>query len=258
MICCFSGTGNSLAVANMLSSQLGDEVMRIGKYSGQIVAADSHTERIIWVFPVHSWGMPIFFKKFMAECMLADEYDGATHYMVATCGDDAGLTHLMWRRAVSGRGWNAGGAFTVVMPNTYVALPGFDVDSKSVEAEKIAVARDRIESIARAISVGAKVDDVVCGAMPGLKTRVVYPAFMATLIAPSRFRCGDTCVGCGRCVSVCPLDNVKLDSDTLRPLWGRNCTMCMACYHACPHHAVEWGRFTSGKGQYLCQINPWK
>ena len=36
-----------------------------------------------------------------------------------------------------------------------------------------------------------------------------------------------------------------------KPVWGDNCAMCLSCYHHCPKHAVEYGRQTMMKGQYL-------
>lgn len=36
-----------------------------------------------------------------------------------------------------------------------------------------------------------------------------------------------------------------------RPVWGKNCTACLACYHVCPQHAVQYGKKTKGKGHYF-------
>ena len=30
----------------------------------------------------------------------------------------------------------------------------------------------------------------------------------------------------------------------------RRLTMCLACYHACPQHAIQYGNRTKNKGQY--------
>ena len=80
---------------------------------------------------------------------------------------------------------------------------------------------------------------------------MVYPLFMASLTSPSHFKVDEKrCIGCGRCERRCPLSNVKLSAEHV-PTWGKNCTMCLACYHVCPSHAINYGPFTSGKGQYL-------
>jgi len=30
-----------------------------------------------------------------------------------------------------------------------------------------------------------------------------------------------------------------------------DCTSCLACYHVCPQHAVQYGKKTKGKGHYF-------
>ena len=55
------------------------------------------------------------------------------------------------------------------------------------------------------------------------------------------------CIDCGLCEKVCPVGNITV---TDRPVWGGNCTQCLACYHVCPVHAVEYGKMTGKKGQY--------
>ncbi|MCM1483534.1 MAG: EFR1 family ferrodoxin [Muribaculaceae bacterium] len=253
MILFFSGTGNSRYVADSLSDLLSDDGifdMSRGGVSGS-PATTGIRDRVIWVFPVHSWGLPKVVRRFIDTVTLDPILDGAMHYMVATCGDDAGLTHQQWRSAVKRRGWKAAGSFTVIMPNTYIALPGFNVDPVAVACSKLEAAGTRIREVARAIRVGAKVDDVCRGAMPWLKTRAIYPLFMGALTSPGLFRVRpDACIGCGRCVKACPLGNVRI-SESETPVWSRRCTMCLACYHVCPRHAIEYGPFTRGKGQYM-------
>lgn len=55
IIYCFTGTGNSLQVANELSENLGDcRVKRIYAHTRPQTDADA----VGFVFPVHLWGMP--------------------------------------------------------------------------------------------------------------------------------------------------------------------------------------------------------
>ena len=61
MIICFSGTGNSAAVASRLSVLLDDEslvLLRGEILTGEKPALTLKGERIIWVFPTYSWGVP--------------------------------------------------------------------------------------------------------------------------------------------------------------------------------------------------------
>ena len=56
------------------------------------------------------------------------------------------------------------------------------------------------------------------------------------------------CIGCGKCVQLCPLNNIRLDKD--KPVWGSNCTHCMACICYCPKEAIEYGKRSVGKPRY--------
>ena len=58
----------------------------------------------------------------------------------------------------------------------------------------------------------------------------------------------DKCIGCGKCVKLCPLNNVTLQAG--KPVWGDNCTHCMACIGNCPTQAIEYGEITKTKEQY--------
>lgn len=250
MILWFSGTGNSLDVARRLASITGDTLERI---THDLESIDlSRERRLIWVYPIYSWGVP----PVVGRCIERVRFYGAesvVHHSVATCGDDCGRADKMWRKAVESRGLNSGGAFTVIMPNNYVSLPGFDVDSRALAESKLAASQKRIEQIAARLAeieqTGAKVSDVTRGALPRLKTGVIYPWFVRYAINPAKFNVTEGCIGCGRCEQICPMRNISRPER--RPAWGTDCAGCLACYHVCPVHAVDYGKATRSKGQYL-------
>lgn len=247
MIIYFSGTGNSRRVATLLAEKLGDS---------DIIAVDSATldnpqpltsaGPCVWVMPVHSWGLP----KAARSALTAWDVTAPSHSLVLTCGDDTGLAHRQWQSLAASRGWHTRGMWSVQMPNTYVSLPGFDVDSPELTASKLEAMPARVEAISRAIAAGSDECDVVTGSVPGLKTRIIYPLFMRCLTSPRRFKC-DTgrCIGCGKCVKACPLSNIVLDPVESTPRYGDRCTLCLACYHVCPQHAISYGA-SRRKGQY--------
>lgn len=245
MIAVFSGTGNSLAVARRISEILGDGITHIAP--GTILAPGS--ERIIWVFPVYSWGLPPVVDDFIAaQTALA----GRPHYCVLTCGDDVGLADRRWRRAVERRGaTDIRACRSVQMPNTYVCMKGFDVDSPELAQSKVEASGAAVDTICRDIEAGAADSKVTRGAFAWIKTAVIYPWFRRHCMSPRRFRTSDGCTACGLCARSCPLGNITLDGAPggRSPAWHDRCTLCLRCYHICPHHAVHYGRATRGKGQ---------
>lgn len=252
MILYFSGTGNSRWVALRLASLLGDKAFDITtKLPNHLVVEQKNVSaNLIWVFPIHSWGLPLVVKRFIKEWEGAIAQD-SQHYMVCTCGDDIGHAHKQWRKII-GKKSLPHSTFSVQMPNTYTFMKGFDVDSPQTVRQKLADAQARIDYIAKQICRGSSLhctDDVVTGRWAWIKTHIIYPYFMKFCMSTKPFHATHNCIGCGRCSHECPLQNITMNDRC--PQWGDNCTMCLRCYHTCPQHAVTYGKSTRYKGQYL-------
>ena len=264
MILWFSGTGNSRWVAEQLSTRLSLPTMELRpSVLSSPLRISTETRSIIWVCPVYSWGIPPYLRSIMGSLVIEGEGSGIpVHHLVLTCGDDCGLAPEMWRHDIAKRGWTAGNVWSVIMPNNYVCMKGFDVDSKQLEAEKLAAAPARIETIAdelRNFSEGDPVkDDVGRGSFAWIKTKVIYPWFVRHAMSPRPFHHTDACISCGKCAQICPLDNIRMEASSPQesggrkyPAWGSDCAGCLACYHICPRHAVMYGKATAKKGQYF-------
>lgn len=250
MIIYFSGNGNSRHVAHDLGDKLEDRnVLEINRSlidNPQIFIAEDE-RRVVWVVPVHAWGLPIVVGDFLARVRFSGKR--CPHYLVVTCGDDTGYVDREWRKYIEQLGMEPRGAWHVIMPNTFITLPGFDVDKKEVECRKLEESRQRIHYIASAIAEEKEETDLFRGAMPHLKSGLLRWGFRRACMSPKGFFADDKCISCGVCVRACPLDNIVLDA-LGRPKWGRDCTLCLGCYNCCSQHAVQYGRATVNKGQY--------
>lgn len=246
MIYYFSGTGNSRHVATQLSSMLDSPLAEMTAP----IHADSLTDATVvgLVFPVYAWGIPSIVNEFIRH-IPASPSDCFT-FAVMTCGDDMGYTDHILSKALRKRGWTLHAAFSVQMRNTYVCLPGFDIDSAEVERKKGVQAEERIHIIAEAIKQRQKVGSkyLVRGAMPWTKSYILRPLFNHFLISDRQFHVNGHCIQCGLCIKQCPLHNLTADNQG-RPRWNGHCTLCLRCYHACPKHAIDYGKFTHNKGQ---------
>ncbi len=250
MILYFSGTGNSRHVALELASLTSDTAF----CSTHLPSSNDATEVLGLVFPVYAWGIPQVYKTTLKNYLVSCQHRPAYVYMVCTCGDDIGLTDKELGNLLEEFGLHLAAAFSLQMPNTYVCLPFFDVDTPAVVKKKLETAAARIPHIAEIINRRAETaPDVTPGAFPWLKSRLLRPTFQKFLMSPRRFSTDKNCTNCGKCTRVCPLRNIKSDCQS-PPVWGENCAHCLACYHSCHRHAINYGTFTRTKGQYLYPV----
>ena len=261
MIFYFSGVGNSRWVAEQIAKALGDQLVYIPEAD---IASTTYElgegERLGFIFPTYGWGVPTFIEAFIRHLNIKNV---GYLYMVTTCGDDTGQTYEIFCHDVRQRGWTCASAWAVQMPESYICLPGFDVDRPEKEQRKLQLAHDSVESIIaslRAYETG--IADTIPGPLKWAKSHIIRPFFNRFLISPRPFKTTDACIGCGRCEQACPYHNIKMSSSLpageerrkVRPEWGSDCVLCLRCYHTCPVHALHWGPMTKNKGQYLCKL----
>lgn len=256
MIIVFSGTGNSFHVADLLYASLGYEQIKL---QGDIllesepkIEIKDKSEPLIWVFPTYSWGVPPVVRNFIKKVRIIGGEDVVNH-LVTTCGDDVGNLPLQWKKILKAKNLKGGGIWTVQMPNTYVLMKGFDVDSPEIERKKLEKCPERVSHIASKIKAGSNETDVLGGSWRWIKTSVIYPWFVRNAMSPKPFHADSRCISCGLCEQECPTRNIVLKPEndvSARPIWGGNCALCLRCYHNCPANAICYGKATKGKGHY--------
>lgn len=48
----------------------------------------------------------------------------------------------------------------------------------------------------------------------------------------------EKCIGCGKCVQLCPMKNISLSAEGNHAQPGKRCTMCYRCANSCPAQAI--------------------
>lgn len=251
MIFYFTGTGNSLWVAETLGKALGELLISMAKElktgKEEFVYPLRKGEKILFVYPVHSWGPALSALRFISRLIFTG-YEGHSVYSVCTCGDECGYTGTILRDALGKRGIPLNDCYSVIMPNNYILMPGFDVDTKEVEQRKLQDAPSRISAIADSICKSQNVNLYNIGSIPWLKSRIVYPLFSTFAVGRNSFWVTDACISCGLCERVCPTGTISLVEG--KPVWADTCVQCVACIHRCPERAIEYGKGTLKKGRY--------
>ena len=248
MIFYFSGCGNSQHVAETIAAGLNDtiifipEAAREGRYEYELAEGES----LGFVFPVYSWAPPKLVMDFLDKLQFNTGPDDL--YFACTCGDECGLTEKIFREAVEQKGWQLYAGFSMKMPETYVGMPGFKLDTEEKAKQKIAEADATLKRNIPRLLAKERFSEMIIGRFAWVKSRLINPSFNKYATDDRKYLSTEKCIGCGKCVKVCPLQNITLKEG--RPKWNGNCTMCMACYHHCPVNAIQYGKATAGKGQY--------
>ena len=246
MILFFSGTGNSNYVAKRIADALGDEIVNL---NARIKASDTSLvetgERVIIVTPTYAWRIP----RIVQEWLLTAELTGNPDiYFVMTCGGSIGNAADYLKRLCKKKGMRYRGCMEIKMPENYIAL--FDTPDKETARRIITTAHKDMDEAVRYIQEETDFPEVDVHAKDILNSTIINPLFYPLLVHARKFTATNACIGCKACEAACPLGNIIMKQG--KPVWGTQCTHCMACICTCPKEAIEYGTKSQGKTRYLC------
>ncbi|HKL96533.1 MAG TPA: EFR1 family ferrodoxin [Paludibacteraceae bacterium] len=252
MVFYFSGTGNSKWVAETVSSALVESLVPMANYYGTDAPEPTFElkadESIGIVSPIHSWGIPPLVVQFIERLQITTNSKPAI-FVIFTCGDECGYADRQVSDLLAQKGWTSRHIYSVRMPNNYIVFPGFDVDSKSLEEQKKADAKEELPQLIDAIKTDTLMAHYRRGSLPFVKSRLIYPQFCKYMMSSKSFSVTDACTSCGLCEKLCPIGTIELVNGS--PTWKDDCTQCLACIHHCPVHAIQYGKVTQKKGRYF-------
>lgn len=244
MIIYFSGTGNSRYIAQRIADNIQDELVDA---NDKIKRRDTRTikvnGRLVIVTPTYAWRIPWLVRDWIRKT----HFQGVCQvWFVMNCGGEIGNAAKYNRQLCEEKGFQYMGTAQIVMPENYIALFG------TLEPEKarqiVADAEPIINYAIRQIAAGSAFptprNNLYDRIMSGPVNRIFYPL----CVKANAFHATDDCISCGKCVKLCPLNNIKLKNG--KPVWGKKCTHCMACISYCPKRAIEYGKKSSEKERY--------
>ncbi len=246
MILYFSGTGNSRYVAQAFANALQDSLFDSFSSIRQNKKEKLHSEKP-WVFcaPAYAWQIPHLFEQFILDTEFAGCKDA---FFVMTCGDDIGQAGVLLAKICKKKGFRYRGVLQVVMPENYIAM--FSVPKPATQQKIIANAEPSVQQGIAWIQSGKDFPSEKATLEQKIKTHLVNPLFYALCVKAKDFYATESCIGCGKCATLCVCNNIKMVDN--KPVWGNHCTHCMACICRCPKEAVEYGNKSKGKPRYFC------
>ena len=271
MIFYFSGTGNSKWATKTLALETGDTLVSIP----EVINSDcsftiEKDEHVGFIFPIHGWRVPNIVKEFLTKLTiktLGEDTSHVKHYCfcLVTAGDSIGKAMERFQQQLKSVTVNDAlslkAVCSLIMPESYVGLPGMDVDTKEKELEKKELASKQLKEFSNILKQHPHKDSnqiwgwnqLIRGPIPSFFSGPVGGFFERFLITDKPFHVDSRrCVKCGICANVCPVSDIK-GGLGFEPEWLHNgkCLTCFSCYHHCPHHAIEFGKRTQKKGQYF-------
>ena len=242
MVLYFSGTGNSRYVAKKIAEISDDEIVSIGQKIKEHDYSSVKSEKpFVFVGPVYAGRLPRIMDDYIRKTTFIGE---KKVYFIGTCAATPWVTVQYVEKLCSEKNFSLLGFQSVVMPQGYLA--GGGTQPKAVNDKVLAEAEPKIAAIAKTILD----KQILPKEQPGkaIMSKVLNPIMYSMMISAKGFRVTEKCNGCGKCEQRCPLNNVKLVDG--KPVWGKDCTHCMACISGCPREAVEYGKKTVGKPRY--------
>lgn len=242
----FSGTGNSLVVAQSIADGL--ESARVVALAGLSEAKKLTvaTDVVVFVFPVYCGGVPVLVIRALSRiCISGKPYICA----IATCDSMAGAAiSILDRELQKNTSQKLSAGWVLQMPGNYTPLCGALAPSSI--ASKLSAAEARLPIITSAIR-NMKPDKLDTLSAPFSWFVEFFWRGFAISVASSdrRFRAAVNCTGCGLCARVCPAGNISLN-EAGRPSWLHKCEQCMACLQFCPVEAIQFCWWTKGRRRY--------
>ena len=244
MVLYYSGTGNSKFIAKCIASALETDCLNLNE---RIKTGDTSSvqteENVILVTPTYAWRIPHIVSDWFEK---VDLVSAKCIWFVMDCGSEIGNAAKYNRQLAAQKQLQYMGTAQIIMPENYIAM--FNAPRKEQARSIVEQAEPALQKVLAQLKAGQEFPPPRETLYDRLMSGPVNPVFYRFFVKADAFRATDACIGCGKCVELCPLNNIRLENG--KPVWGKNCTHCMACICYCPKEAIEYGKKSKGKPRY--------
>lgn len=231
----FSGTGNTKFCIEKFLSYYQKESKIFSIEDTNAICAIEQNEKIVFAYPVYFSNMPKIVRDFIDDHHSL--FAGKEIFLIATMGlfsgDGTGCSARLLRRY----GASIIGGLHLKMPDC--------IGDEKVLKRTVAQNHKLIESAD--IKIKKAVESIKNGMAPreglgfwyhlaGLFGQRLWFYRKTKRYSDKLHINKDKCVGCGMCISLCPMKNIKLQSGEV--IQNGKCTMCYRCVNHCPKQAI--------------------
>lgn len=238
----FSGTGNSLFIAQKLIEKMGNaKLISIAKAIKQKTIGFDETIGI--VCPIYMHNIPLIVVDFIKKITQPKYF-----FIVFAGGGEMGNCMKITKKLCNSQKLKLSAVFNIKMPSNYTP---YGCPPKEEQREDFEKAIQKLDAFARIITAG---EQYMEKNDTGFFRTFVHPGLLYKLgykyinqMAKS-YIADEKCNGCAICAQVCPVNNITMIED--RPNWNSACQQCYACLQWCPQEAIQFGNKTSGIPRY--------
>lgn len=232
----FSGTGNTKFCTEKFLSYYKGSAKAFSIEDGQAVEAITENEEIVFAYPVYFSNMPKIVRDFIDDNRSV--FSGKKIFVMATMGlfsgDGTGCSARLLRKY----GADITGGLHLKMPDCIG-------DEKALKKTKeqnhllVVAAEHKIRKAAENLKCGNPPSREGLGFwyhMAGLFEQRLWFSRKTRKYTDKLHIATDKCIGCGKCVSLCPMGNLSLQAG--KAFQKGKCTMCYRCVNRCPRQAI--------------------
>lgn len=231
----FSGTGNSKHILNVFLQTYDSETKSFSIEDNQVIEEIEQHEEIVFSYPVQYSTVPKILREFIIENKTL--WSNKKIFIIATMalfsGDGAGAL----ARLLQKYGAEIVGGVHVKMPDS---IGDEKVLKRSLEKNILLVrkAESKIKRVANNMKAGRPPQEGigVFYRMAGFWGQRLWFGKKTKNYSDKLKIDAQKCVGCGKCVKICPMKNIELVNGECKA--KNQCTMCYRCVNYCPKQAI--------------------
>ena len=247
MILFFSATGNTKLMAETIAERLQDETLDLLTRIKNNDYSDIYSERpFVICSPIYVGELPSFFMDYLKKASLKGSREV---YGVFTNGGYSGIAGGQLKSIVKHKNMLFKGYAEFKMASNHITNRSHKAPDDTLIKERTRTSLARLDDVASVIQKGECFQNRRILLLEYLATVPVAPVLCYFIQTTKEFRVKDTCVLCGKCERLCPMNVIEMHEG--KPVWKESrCAHCMSCIQNCPTEAIEFGSITEGRRRY--------
>lgn len=231
----FSGTGNSRYAIEVFLQTYDSEAKAFSIEDDSIIEKVKEHEEIVFSYPVQYSTVPKILREFVIKNEML--WRNKKVFVIATMGMFSGDGAGVLGRLLQKCGAELIGGLHLKMPDS---ICDEKVLKRSLEKNRKLVknAESKIKRTVKSIKAGNPPQEgigVFCRIAGFFGQRLYFGNKTKNYTDKLRID-AQKCVGCGKCVNICPMNNIELVNSNAIP--NKKCTMCYRCVNYCPKQAI--------------------